>query len=56
MAESEEDIDSLKQSINPLLSEIASLSESLNHAGQKEQAPPIERMSYGKNSSSIPVK
>ncbi|MDA0143008.1 diguanylate cyclase [Vibrio sp. RW] len=41
------DIDNLKQSINPLLREIASLSERLNHAEQKEQAL-IERMSYGK--------
>lgn len=41
------DINLLKQSITPLLNEIASLSERLSHAEQKEQAL-IDRMSYGK--------
>ena len=41
------DIQVLKQSITPLLNEIASLSERLSHAEQKEQAL-IDRMSYGK--------
>lgn len=41
------EIDSLKSTINPLLSQIASLSERLSHAEEKEQAL-IERMNYGK--------
>ncbi|MDN3614955.1 GGDEF domain-containing protein [Vibrio gallaecicus] len=42
------DLDTLKTSINPLLSELASLSERLNHAEEREQIL-IERMNYGKN-------
>ncbi|MGF1695039.1 GGDEF domain-containing protein [Vibrio kyushuensis] len=41
------DITELKQEMNPLLVQLASLSERLNHAEQREQAL-IERMGYGK--------
>ncbi|MEZ9231827.1 diguanylate cyclase [Vibrio amylolyticus] len=41
------DLQALKQEMNPLLSQLASLSERLNHAEEREQAL-IERMGYGK--------
>ncbi|AGU58175.1 GGDEF domain-containing protein [Vibrio anguillarum] len=41
-------IDDLKLSVSPILCEMASLSERLSHAEQREQAL-IERLNYGKN-------
>ncbi|KGY13860.1 diguanylate cyclase [Vibrio tubiashii] len=43
-----ESIESLKQQVNPLLTQLNSLSERLKHAEQREQAL-LERMDYGKN-------
>ncbi|MDN3696585.1 GGDEF domain-containing protein [Vibrio clamense] len=42
------ELDELKQTINPLLSQLSSLSERLHHAEQREQAL-NERMAYGQN-------